>query len=271
MNGIITDIQKFSLHDGNGIRTTIFFKGCNMHCEWCHNPETLSEKPEEAFYAEKCIHCGHCDRCPTGARVTLGRTVCADEVLREVSSDLPYYHASGGGVTLSGGEPLLQADFAKELLQLLKETGISTAMETNLSLPFERIAKLLPYLDCIFYDIKVMDDALHRRVTGISNKSILENSKLLAKTGIPAVVRTPLIPDITATAENLAAIATFCASLPNVRAYEILNFNPLGEEKYRALNKKWTFKGTQPFKKDVLHTLAASAHGYGIKVLYGQE
>ena len=271
MTGIITDIQKFSLHDGKGIRTTVFFKGCNMRCDWCHNPETISPKPQRAFYERKCIHCGHCDHCPTGARVTIGQEKSVEEVYRELAADLPYYRESDGGVTLSGGEPLMQAEFARELLKRCRENGIGTAVETNLSLPFERMEGLLPYLDQVFFDIKLMDDAQHRQVTGISNATVLENAQRLAHSGIPAVVRTPLIPGITDTVENIGAIASFARTLPNVRYYELLNFNPLGEEKYRALGLTCVHEGKRPLKKEALLALAQVAQESGIRVVYGQE
>ena len=271
MTGIITDIQKFSLHDGKGIRTTVFFKGCNMRCDWCHNPETISPKPQRAFYERKCIHCGHCDHCPTGARVTIGQEKSVEEVYRELAADLPYYRESDGGVTLSGGEPLMQAEFARELLKRCRENGIGTAVETNLSLPFERMEGLLPYLDQVFFDIKLMDDAQHRQVTGISNATVLENAQRLAHSGIPAVVRTPLIPGITDTVENIGAIASFVRTLPNVRYYELLNFNPLGEEKYRALVLTCVHEGKRPLKKEALLALAQVAQESGIRVVYGQE
>ena len=271
MTGIITDIQKFSLHDGKGIRTTVFFKGCNMRCDWCHNPETISPKPQRAFYERKCIHCGHCDHCPTGARVTIGQEKSVEEVYRELAADLPYYRESDGGVTLSGGEPLMQAEFARELLKRCRENGIGTAVETNLSLPFERMEGLLPYLDQVFFDIKLMDDAQHRQVTGISNATVLENAQRLAHSGIPAVVRTPLIPGITDTVENIGAIASFVRTLPNVRYYELLNFNPLGEEKYRALGLTCVHEGKRPLKKEALLALAQVAQESGIRVVYGQE
>ena len=271
MKGIITDIQKFSLHDGAGIRTTVFFKGCNMRCNWCHNPETIAVQPQKAFYAEKCIHCGHCNQCPTGARVTIGREMDVEDVLREVAADLPYYQESGGGVTLSGGEPQMQADFAAELLKRCKSLGINTAIETNLSLPFERMEKLLPYLDQVFFDIKLWDDEQHIRNTGVSNKTVLENARKLAEAGKPAVARTPLIPGLTDTDENIQAIAAFVCTLPNVTAYEILNFNPLGESKYQALGQEAVHAGKRPLKRDALKRLADLAAKYGVKVLYGQE
>lgn len=268
MTGIITDIQKFSLTDGEGIRTTVFLKGCNMRCLWCHNPETLLPQPQQAVYPEKCIHCGHCDRCPTGARVTLGREATAQAVFEELLSDLPYYLASGGGVTLSGGEPLLQAAFSAELLALCREAGIHTAVETNLSLPFARLEALLPVLDIVYYDLKAMDDRLHRDWTGVSNKPVLANARRLAALGVPAEVRTPLIPGCTATAENVAAIAAFLGGLGNVRAYELLNYNPLGEPKYAALGMTYALPGLRPLPRATLERLRDTAAGHGVPVSY---
>lgn len=271
MNGVITDIQKFSLHDGDGIRTTIFLKGCNMRCGWCHNPETIGRDPQYVFYEEKCIRCGHCDNCPTGARVLIGRHMGVEEVFKEIVADEPYYQSSGGGVTLSGGEPLMQSDFAAALLQRCHEAGIRTAVETNLSLPYERIEKMLPWLDHVFFDIKLWNDEAHFTATGVSNVIVLENARRLAQTGIPAVVRTPLVPGLTATQANIGAIATFVLTLPNVTAYELLNFNPLGEGKYRALGRKSAYGDKRPLKRDELEALANVAASLGVHVVYGKE
>lgn len=271
MNGVVTDIQKFSLHDGTGIRTTVFLKGCNMHCNWCHNPETITQEPQSVYYEEKCIHCGHCDNCPTGARFVIGRHVEVEEIFRELSSDVPYYQSSSGGVTLSGGEPLMQPEFAAALLKRCHNEGIRTAIETNLSLPYERIAKVLPWVDEIFFDIKFWDDEAHLEATGVSNSIVLENARKLAQTGKPAIVRTPLIPDLTATEENIEAIAVYVRSLSNVTAYELLNFNPLGEGKYRAIGQTYMHSGKRPLKPNQIEVLAAVAKAQGLNVIYGQE
>ena len=259
MIGRITDIQKFSLHDGDGIRTTVFLKGCNMRCSWCHNPETISPHRQDAFYKDKCIHCGHCAQCPTGARVTIGREREAGDVFHELAADLPYYRASGGGVTISGGEPLLQADFCRELLGLCKDAGMGTAVETNLSLPFSELEKLLPYLDQVFFDIKLMDDAAHIGATGVSNQRVLRNARELARRGVPALVRTPLIPGLTDDEADVRAIAAFVSGLPNVRACELLNFNPLGEAKYEALGMEYAFGGQRPLPRARVRALAEAA------------
>lgn len=266
MTGILTDIQKFSLNDGDGIRTTVFLKGCNMRCTWCHNPETIGRQPQPAYYPEKCIGCGHCEHCPTGARVMLGREYTPQSVWEEIASDTAYYAASGGGVTLSGGEPLLQEDFCMQLLTLCRQSGIGTAIETNLSLPFETLLPLLPLLDTVFFDIKLMDDALHRKHTGVSNSAVLRNARQLAQRGIPAVVRTPLVPGITATVENIGAIAAFLAELSNIRGYELLNYNPLGAPKYTALGQPYELAALRPLPPQEIAVLvqAASRHGFPV-------
>lgn len=266
MNGIITDIQKFSLTDGDGIRTTVFLKGCNLRCLWCHNPETFQLEPQIARYPDKCIHCGHCEHCPTGARVRIGREKTPQAVWEELASDIPYYQASGGGVTLSGGEPLLQAEFCAELLALCREAGVPTAIETNLTLPYARLALLLPYLDFVYFDLKQMDSALHRQQTGMGNEAVLQNARLLAQAGMPAGVRVPLVPGLTATVENVAAIAAFAGALGNVRRLELLNYNPLGEPKYTAVGLPYPLAGTRPLPREALAALADAARGHGVPV-----
>lgn len=266
MNGIITDIQKFSLTDGDGIRTTVFLKGCNLRCLWCHNPETFLMEPQIATYPQKCIHCGHCDHCPTGARVRIGRSVTPQAVFEELASDIPYYRASGGGVTLSGGEPLLQATFCGELLALCHTAGVHTAIETNLTLPFARLAPLLPNLDFVYFDLKQMVSAQHQAQTGLGNETVLQNARLLARAGVPAGVRVPLVPGLTATAENVAAIAAFAGALGNVRSLELLNYNPLGEPKYTAVGLPYPLAGTRPLPREALAALTDAARGYGVPV-----
>lgn len=272
MKGMITDVQKFSLHDGPGIRTTIFMKGCDFRCIWCHNPETLIMERQNAFYKDKCIACGHCkDGCPTGARKLIGYERTIDELFNEIFSDIPYYISSGGGVTISGGEPLMQSEFVTALLRTCKEVGINTAIETNLSFPYHHLAMMLPYIDLIFYDLKVFDDTLHQKVTSVSNKNVLENSKRLADDGYQAVVRTPLIPGITDSDTNIAAISDWLKKLGNISYYEILNYNSFAKAKYEPLGMEYELPDAKPLSPGRIRELAAIAQQRGINVCFGQE
>ncbi len=265
MKGIITDIQRFSLHDGSGIRSTVFFKGCNMRCAWCHNPETLRPGIEQAHYPDKCIHCGHCeDYCPTGARTVIGREVTADDILKEVLPDADYYAASGGGVTLSGGEPFLQADFLAELIPALKAHGLSVDAETNLSLPWERLESGLRQLEHLYFDIKLMEPGAHIRYTGIPNDQILDNAKRLKALAVPFTVRTPLIPGITDTPANIRAAAAFAAGI-GAAGYELLNYNALAKAKYAPVGQAWSLPDLKPLKGPALEDLRRLAEDQGIR------
>lgn len=271
MKGIVTDIQRFSLKDGPGIRTTVFLQGCNMACAWCHNPETISLTPQLLYYEDNCIHCGKCrEGCFAGARVWSGKEMTAEEVLDEVFQDEAYYKNSGGGITISGGEVMLQPDFAYELLRSCKERGIHTAIETNLNVSWSRIEKLLPVLDLIMCDIKHMDDEKHRTWTGAGNALILANIKELAKNGVPVIIRTPVIPGVNQTKEEIAAIAGYIKeSQVNLLYYELLNFNPLGDTKYKGLNKENCFYGQKPADEKLMQSLADAATAQGIPVRVG--
>lgn len=284
--GILTTIQRFSLHDGPGIRSTVFFKGCNMRCKWCHNPETLSMSPEVLYYKVKCVGCGACaavceghtvvdgkmvydrekcaelkcaDVCFSGALEVCGKEYSVEDVLFEVMQDADYYTQSGGGVTLSGGEVLLQPGFAGELLAALKSKGVSTAIETNMNVDWESIEKLLPDVDLIMCDLKTWNSDLHKEWTGVDNKRIKENIAKLAQTGKPVIVRTPIIPGVNDNAEEIGAIAAYAAQMPNLKYYELLNFNPLGHSKYAALDADNAFVTARPLPEDQLNLLAEAA------------
>lgn len=296
MKAFVTDIQRFSLSDGCGIRTTVFLKGCNMKCSWCHNPETLSRTPDLMFYRSRCIGCGKCfEVCPVGAHKIIdgehvierniciscgkcaeicyaealtmcGKEMSVDEVMAEIRQDKAYYDNSRGGVTISGGEVLCNLDFAILIADACKKEGISVAIETNLSFPFDLIKPLLTKLDAVMFDIKIADDEKHRAHTGISNKTVLENAYKLDELGIPLTVRTPIIPGVTDSVENISAIAKHISGLKNLVRYELLNFNPLGEGKYKGLDKENAFETARPFDRDKLEELKNAAEHYGIKV-----
>ena len=229
--GMIADIQRCSLHDGPGIRTTVFFKGCPLHCAWCHNPECIDPAPEELFYAEKCIHCGHCaEGCFSGARVTCGRELTVPQLLAELDGDRPYYGADGG-VTFSGGEPMMQPAFLAEAADACRAAGIRTAIETSM-LRFD--AEILRRMDWIMADLKIWDSDTHRQYTGVPNEVIKENLRRADALGIPMVIRTPVIPEID---QGIPQIAEFAAGLRSVRQYELLPYHPLGDAKRAAMGQ----------------------------------
>lgn len=227
--GTIADIQRASIHDGSGIRTTVFFKGCPLSCKWCHNPECISFEKEIMFYPEKCIHCGKCaEGCFSGARVVCGKDMTADEVLSEVMLDVPYY-GDDGGVTFSGGEPLAQREFLNECINKCREKGINCAVETSLIYYDEKIFKKL---DFVMADLKIWDNELHKKYTGSDNSGIKYNFVRLNTLGIPIIARTPVIPEIE---QRIDKISDFLKTLENVKKYELLPYHPLGNSKRHAL------------------------------------
>lgn len=229
---LISEIQRFSVHDGPGIRTTVFLKGCPLHCAWCHNPECISFEKQELFYPEKCIKCGKCaEGCYSGARAVCGREMRAEEVLEEILRDKSYYGTSGG-VTISGGEPLAHPAFVGALLSLCAEHGIGCAIETSL---YRFDADILSQIDVLMTDIKLWDSDAHRRYTGIGNEQILENLKRADNLGIPIIVRTPIVPSVNDTVENIKQTAAFLRTLKHVTKYELLPYHPLGLSKAQAL------------------------------------
>lgn len=236
MKGIVTDIQRTSVHDGPGLRTTVFLKGCNLRCQWCHNPETMNFKPEILYYPELCIHCGRCMKgdsvmCPTGAKVLCGKEYKAEEILDIVEEDKVYYRKNGG-MTISGGEPSVQPEFLKEILREAKKRNINTGIETNLSMNFSVYKELLPYIDYWMIDIKIYDEEKHKKYTGSSNKQILSNIRQLDKyIKNNLIIRTPVIKGINNTEDELGKIAEFISVLNNLMYYELLPYHPLGMSK----------------------------------------
>lgn len=284
MTANVTNIQRFSLNDGPGIRTTVFLQGCNMHCTWCHNPETLSAHPVLMHYPDKCIGCGKCfEICPNKAHKldaetkqhTIDRTLCkncgkcadscfadalvmsskpmtVEEVMKEIRQDKLYYDESGGGVTVSGGEALLHCAFVSELADACHEEGIKIAVETNMSLPWHHIESTLRKMDLIMCDMKLNICTEHRKYTGEDNCMIFNNIGRSSLLGVPVIVRTPLIPGITDSLENIRPIAEYMSKMDNILYYELLNFNPLGGSKYEALDAQNDFSDTKPFSNDKL-------------------
>lgn len=297
LTGTIFDVRRFSTHDGDGIRTTVFFKGCPLLCAWCHNPEGISTKRRPLYFDKKCIRCGSCVKaaknggvtfkdgeiildhtkfeawdkimiiCPTGAIAWDSRNISVYELFGEVMHDEPFFKY-GGGVTLSGGEPLLQPEFAAGLLKLLQERGIHTAIETALLVPTENLQKVLPHLSHIFSDCKIFDEKEHIRATKISNKLIKKNLEYLLTSDKKenVVIRTPMIPEYTANDKNVAEIAKFISEIFSEVRYEILNYNPLASAKYHLVGREYCFKeNPKRFTKDQMNHFAQIARENGVK------
>ena len=261
----VFDLEKFAVHDGPGIRTTVFFKGCPLHCLWCHNPESQRREKEIFFSPEKCIGChwcvqacpNHChqidggmhrfdrtnctrcgtctEKCYAGALELVGREMTAGEVLREVLKDKLFYDNSSGGMTLSGGEPMVHFDFLRELLPEAKRAGLHICMETCGYAPWEQYRALLPCLDLFLYDIKATDPEKHRRFTGVTNERILENLEKIDEAGGSIILRCPLIPGVNDDDEHLLGIAALAESRKNVREIHLEPYHPLGVGKCARL------------------------------------
>ncbi len=256
--GRVFDIQRFSIHDGPGIRTTVFFKGCSLRCLWCHNPESIPTAPSLSFVPDKCIGCGYCvgacphgahamadgrheidrDRCQVcglctrecfaGALELAGRDVTVTEVIEEVLRDKPFYDNSNGGMTLSGGEPLMQMDFALALLREAKTAGLHCAVDTCGYVNDNGIARVAEMTDLFLYDLKETDPKRHIECTGVSNEPILANLRLLHDAGAAVLVRLPIVPGLNDRADHFAAVAQLAKSLPNLLGFEVKGYHNLG-------------------------------------------
>lgn len=243
---IIFDIQRNSFVDGPGIRTTVFFKGCNLKCAWCHNPESQSSKPQIMFYREKCTNCGCCEGitaqnkdfiCFNDAKEICGKRYDVDEVLDIILKDKDFYDNSNGGVTFSGGECMLQIDFLCELLRKCKKYGIHTAVDTAGNVPWSHFERILEYTDLFLYDIKILKSEKHKHFTGVENQLILNNLKKLFESGVKLYIRIPVICGINDSVEEMQKIKSFIMPYKPVKI-ELLPYHKLGEYKYAALNMK---------------------------------
>ncbi len=254
--GRVFNIQRFSTHDGPGIRTTVFMKGCNLRCRWCHNPESYRPEPQIQYFADKCVHCGSCEAvcprdvrivdgarigvercvlcrrceeaCLTGALKLAGELLDVEELAALLERDRPYYDNSGGGVTCSGGEPLLQYRFVAALFEALQKRGIRTALDTAGNVPYAGFEAVLPHTDLVLLDLKCMDDATHRRYTGVSNGLILENAARLMRDGVPMHIRIPVIAGVNDSMENARRTRAFIGDARCVREVRLLPYHAMG-------------------------------------------
>jgi len=298
-NGIVFDIKKFSVHDGPGIRTTVFLKGCDLQCWWCHNPESqrtapelllrpnlcigcracVSECPQCAITwdthrlitdREKCVCCGRCvSVCYADAREIVGREMTIDQVMAEIMRDAPFYDQSAGGVTFSGGEPLLQPDFLLGLLQACKAQGINTAVDTCGHVPTESLDRVGEYVDLFLYDLKLIDSERHRRVTGVPNTRVLANLRHLDQTGARVIVRIPIIPGINDDTDNIGQTAQFIRALPSVERVDLLAYHQVGLDKYERLGRISPMPQTAAPDPADLDQIKRTLQGYGLDVTVG--
>lgn len=296
--GNIFNIQKYSIHDGPGIRTTIFFKGCPLKCKWCHNPESQSCESEIIFSIDKCIGCNSCidscvdkcirfidnevvidkekctlcrnctNNCPTNAIEMMGKTMTVDEVMKEIEKDMVFYEESGGGVTFSGGEPLLQFEFLKTLLKKCREKGIYTAVDTSGYSSLEKIVEVSQYVQLFLYDIKHIDDEKHINLTGVSNKQILENLSGITKKGSNVWVRVPIIPGINDDDENILGIGSLMNSL-NLKDIFILPYHNIAINKYDKLGKTYSLPNIKTPSDEHMEEIASKLKNFGLNVKIG--
>ena len=257
MKATIFDISRASFVDGPGIRTTVFFKGCNLRCAWCHNPESQSPAKQMMFFKNKCTGCGKCLEkcphslekcdicgnctvyCPAGAREICGKEYTVDEILFEVMKDKLFYESSGGGVTFSGGECMLYPDFLVEILKKCKENGIHTAVDTAGHVPFDRFERVLPYTDLFLYDVKCIDSQRHKEYVGVGNELILENLARLLRRGARVTVRIPVVAGVNDSREDMLAVKALLDSHGGA-SVELLPYHAMGEHKYAAIGKEAT-------------------------------
>jgi pyruvate formate lyase activating enzyme len=224
MQGVIFDIKRFALHDGPGIRTTVFFKGCPMKCPWCHNPESQKKCPERVTN--------------NGKKEIIGKKRSVVEVMNEIEKEVVFYDESRGGVTFSGGEPLVQPQFLKALLQECHKRDIHTTLDTTGYVSPKTFKSIVDQVDMFLYDLKIMDEQNHIRCTGVSNRPVIENLEILSKKGKKVIIRFPVIPGITDTEKNIKAVGTFVSSLKNINEIDLLPYHHTAEGKYRRLKKE---------------------------------
>ena len=298
-SGLVSNIQKYCIQDGPGIRTTVFLKGCPLNCWWCHNPESRSPEPEVVVVESRCVRCGQCikvcpeadsttidaglpktidnctlcgacvEACPSGARQMIGQMMTVDDVLREVARDCLFYDDSGGGVTFSGGEPLMQPEFLKALLEACKAKGIHTAVDTCGYAPSKCLAAIAPLTDIFLYDVKLINDTKHIEFTGVSNKLILDNLTSLGHIHDNIWIRIPVIPGLNDSAEELEDVARFVASVQGVRQVNLLPYHKTGIHTFKRLGQEYHLSHIVPPSDEYLESLVERFTAFGLKTNVG--
>ncbi len=294
MNGSIFDIQPFSLHDGPGTRTTVFMQGCPLRCNWCHNPESQPYEGALLFYPARCIGCGACvEVCRNGSPVRTarhtdkcvmcgecaetcyaeavkrsGRNISADELFEECIRDKAVYEKSGGGVTFSGGEPMLQSEFIASVMERLRSEGIHIAMETSLCVKWENIERLVPLVDLFFVDIKCVSADRHKAGVGADNALILQNIRKLSAAGANMILRTPVVPGFNADAGEIGKIAAFIKELPAKHTAELLAYHGMCAPKYAALSREFPCKDTPEPTREEMEAYTQILKDIGIEAKY---
>ncbi|RKD25480.1 pyruvate formate lyase activating enzyme [Caminicella sporogenes DSM 14501] len=298
MEGVIINIQRYSIHDGPGIRTTVFFKGCPLHCWWCHNPESQNFKQDIMYFEnrcqkcgfcvkncpkgalfikddrvlrdeEKCIFCGKCENfCPVNALEIVGRTILEQELLNEIQKDRMFYEESGGGVTFSGGEVLYQIDFLEKMIDKCKMNAIHVSVDTCGYGDWKRLERIASKTDLFLYDLKVMNDEKHKKYTGVSNKTILENLKKLSSIHPNIWIRVPLIEGVNCDEENIQSMIDFLKPL-NIQQVNLLPYHNTGMDKYTRLNREYKAVSFGIPSDERMNQIKASFEAYGIYTKIG--
>jgi len=287
--GLVFNVQRFSTKDGPGLRTTVFMKGCPLACSWCHNPESQSVAPAFVRLAHCCMKCGRCsdeeldnpvvcekderdvELCPTGALQMVGERTDAATLAKKLLRDRIFFDESGGGVTISGGEPLVQAPFVTELLRQLRTEGVHTALDTCGFGPWPYLREAAAHADLVLYDLKLMDAARHEAATGVSNEIILGNLRALAGYHQNIWIRIPVIPAVNDDDENIEATASFLCSLPAALRIDLLPYHPTGEAKFARLGKHYALHGTATPAPTQLDAIAARFNARGLVTTIGGQ
>jgi len=286
-SGLIFNIQRFSVHDGPGLRTTVFMKGCPLACSWCHNPESQELSPAFVRLSHRCMKCGRCtddelasptvvgktecdvDACPTGALQLIGERMDAASLVQRVLRDRVFFDESHGGVTISGGEPLVQAPFVIDVLKRLRAEGVHSALDTCGFAPWEHLRDAAAFADLVLFDLKLMDSARHAAATGVGNERILDNLRALTAVHPDIWIRIPVIPGVNDDDENLAATAAFLESLRPAPVVSLLPYHPIGEAKFARLGKHYVHHGTATPAPEQLRAIAARFHARGLSATIG--